>query len=274
MKYKNMVICDLRHLNNAEVIREIEEIENIVLLILPDDADDAVKNAFGKVKQKRIVSTVYLSKDAEVGTISGSAIINPPSREKIYIINGKAYVAPLNGKKIRVIVNGEMIASEQDLKEGNIETVSVNGKVRYDDYDRIIDIGDNTSVDPSVFSEGKPLVLTNDLIFVPTLPENANGIIDGSCVAHKNVKKSNVRTTGGVIYTDCEDVMVRDFGEKIKIDKDMLALIEDKVAVKACKVEIARSVTGEELLNKVAAIKCSELKAHSKNKAAAALIRL
>lgn len=274
MKYKNMVICDLRHLNNAEVIREIEEIENIVLLILPKDADDSVKNAFGKVKQKRIVSTVYLSKDAEVGTINGSAIINPPSREKIYIINGKAYVAPLNGKKIKVVVNGEMVASEQDLKEGNIEAVSVNGNVRYDDYDRIINIGDNTSVDPSVFSEGKPLVLTNDLIFVPELTENANGIIDGSCVAHNNVKKSNVRTIGGVIYTDCEDVMVRDFGEKIKIDKEMLALINDKVAVKACKVEIARSVTGEELLNKVAAIKCSELKVHSKNKAAAALIRL
>ena len=46
MKYKHMVICDLRHLNNAEVIREIEEIKDIVLLILPKDADDAVKNAW------------------------------------------------------------------------------------------------------------------------------------------------------------------------------------------------------------------------------------
>lgn len=274
MKYKHMVICDLRHLNNAEVIREIEEIKDIVLLILPKDADDSVKNAFGKVKQKRIVSTVYVSKDADVGTVNGTAIINPPSQEKIYIINGKAYVAPLNGKKIKVVVNGEMIASEQDLKEGNIETISVNGKIRYDDYDRIIDIGDNTSVDSAVFSEGKPLVITSGLIFVPELPENANGIIAGSCVAHNDVKKSNVRTTGGVIYTDCEDVMVRDFGEKIKIDKEMLALIDGKMAVKAVKVEISHSVTGEELLNKIAAIKCVELKAHSKNEAAAALIRL
>ena len=70
MKYKHMVICDLRHLNNPEVIREIEEIKDIVLLILPKDADDAVKNAFGKVKQKRIASTVYVGKDAEVGTIN------------------------------------------------------------------------------------------------------------------------------------------------------------------------------------------------------------
>lgn len=274
MKYKDMVICDLRHLNNAEVIREIEEIENIVLLILPKDADDAVKNAFGKVKQKHIVSTVYLSKDADVGTVNGTAIINPPSEEKIYVINGKAYVAPLNGKKIKVVVNGEMVACEQDLKEGNIETVSVNGTVRYDDYDRIIDIGDNTSVDSAVFSEGKPLIITKGLIFVPELPENASGIIAGSCVAHNNVKKSNVRTTGGVIYTDCEDVLVRDFGVEVKIDREMLSLIDGKMAVKAVKVEISHSVKGEDLLNKIAAIKCVTLKAHSKNKAAAALIKI
>lgn len=274
MKYKHMVVCDLRHLNNAEVIREIEEIKDIVLLILPKDADDAVKNAFGKVKQKRIVSTVYVGKDAEVGTINGEAIINPSVREKIYIVNGKAYVAPLAGKKIKVIVNGEMIASEKDLEEGNIEIISVNGNARYDDYDRIVDIGDNTCVDSEIFLEGKPLVVTNGLAFVPKLPENACGTIAGSCVANSAVKKSNVRTTGGVIYTNCEDLLVRDFGEKIKIDREMLSLVEGKIAVKAAKVEISHSVTGEELLNKVAAIKCTELEAHSKNKAAAALIKL
>lgn len=274
MKYKNMVICDLRHLNNAEVIREIEEIKNVVLLILPNDADDAVKNAFGKVKQKRIVSTVYVGKDTEVGTINGEAIINPPIKEKVYIVNGKAYVAPLGGKKIKVVVNGEMIASERDLEEGNIEIISVNGKVRYDDYDRIVDIGDNTSVDPEIFLEGKPLVVTKGLTFVPKLPENACGIIAGSCVANNDLKKSNVRTTGGVIYTDCADILVRDFGEKIKIDRDMLSLIEGKMAVMAKKIEISHSVTGEEFLNKIVAVKCIELESHSKNRAAAALIKL
>lgn len=274
MKYKHMVICDLRHLNNAEVIREIEEIKDIVLLILPKDADDTVKNAFGKVKQKRIVSTVYVGKDAEVGTINGEAIINPPAKEKIYIVNGKAYVAPLGGKKIKVVVNGEMIACEKDLEEGNIEIISVNGKARYDDYDRIVDIGENTSVDSEIFLEGKPLVVTKGLTFVPKLPENACGIIAGSCVANSDIKKSNVRTTGGVIYTDCADILVRDFGEKIKIDREMLSLVDGKMAVKAQKVEISHSVTDEELLNKVVAIKCSKLETHSKNRAAASLIKL
>lgn len=274
MKYKHMVICDLRHLNNPEVIREIEEIKDIVLLILPKDADDAVKNAFGKVKQKRIASTVYVGKDAEVGTVNGEAVINPAAREKIYIVNGKAYVTPLGGKKIKVIVNGEMIANEKDVEDGNIEIISVNGKARYDDYDRIVDIGDDASIDPDIFLEGKPLVITKGLTFVPQLPENACGIIAGSCVANSAIRKSNVRTTGGVIYTDCPDILVRDFGRKIKIDREMLSLVEGKIAVKANKVEISHSVTGEELLNKVVAIKCGELEAHSKNRAAASLIKL
>ena len=44
-KYTNMPVCDLRHLNDVNSIRQIEEIRNIALLILPNDASEEVMSA-------------------------------------------------------------------------------------------------------------------------------------------------------------------------------------------------------------------------------------
>jgi len=70
-KYRNMPACDLRHLNDVNAVRQIEEISNIALLILPKDAPEEVMSAITAIPKSNIASTIYLDKDDNVQVING-----------------------------------------------------------------------------------------------------------------------------------------------------------------------------------------------------------
>ncbi|MCL2518348.1 MAG: hypothetical protein FWF15_07285 [Oscillospiraceae bacterium] len=138
--YKDMVMCDLRHLNDLEAIKQIEEISDIVTLILPSDAEPEIMGAFASVPKNDIVQVLYLGKNVKLITINGISNItkNSYGDEEIYlIINGIAVIASIaENNKITFNINGIAIINKKQVTSG-VKLGSINGitiETEFDDY--------------------------------------------------------------------------------------------------------------------------------------------
>ena len=132
-KYHDMSICDLRHLNDPEAIRQIEGISDIAQLILPSDASDEVMSAFAAVPKDDIANILYIPKNTELSSINGVGNLNvAPGTTRFAIVNGIAMVRSVcEDAKLVLNVNGFCMLDEKLKDHSGITMNSINGQVVY-----------------------------------------------------------------------------------------------------------------------------------------------
>ena len=159
---KNMPIVDLRTITTVEAAQAIEEMKNIAVLILPEDADAAVMNAIHAIPKHNVATVLTLSKNAQVKQMNGQVELTPAvlKQEGILLVNGQAIVTGACDEcKASLIINGQFIYP----KSSPINTNSVSGQAMSFDYETYVNFNEDTSIDADMMElmEYKTLFLCN-----------------------------------------------------------------------------------------------------------------
>ena len=80
MEMKNMPVCDLRAVKTVESASSIHLIENVALVVFPQDAPPELKNALAAIPQKNVASTLWLHDTDRLQT--ENPILIPASQAK------------------------------------------------------------------------------------------------------------------------------------------------------------------------------------------------
>ena len=139
--YTDMVVCDLRHLNDVEAIKQIEEIFDVVTLVLPNDASPEVMSAITQIPKRDIANIVYVSAAAKVMSYSGIAEITESSffdKEVVVISNGITVISGVNPEiKIHLFINGISVINKKAFNKSSIFYSNINGikiEAEFDNY--------------------------------------------------------------------------------------------------------------------------------------------
>lgn len=138
--YHNLPVCDLRHINDLETIRQIEGIHNVAVLVHAKDASDEIKNALEKIPKHNVASTVYLDKNADIHMMNGITELNDgdfkTASDSVFIINGIAVIGPVSKEKTASVIFNGILAIHESLKKNCALTFLIkNGVMAYADFD-------------------------------------------------------------------------------------------------------------------------------------------
>ena len=143
---KNMPIADLRTINSVEAAQAIEEMRNIAVLILPQDADPEVMNALHAIPKKNVATVLTLPKDAKVKQMNGQVELTPAvlKQEGILLVNGQAIVTEnCEEVKASIIANGQLIYP----KSCPITLASCSGQAMSFDYETYVNFNEDMTID-------------------------------------------------------------------------------------------------------------------------------
>lgn len=159
---RNMPIVDMRTFNTVEAVQAIEEMKNIAVLILPEDADAEVMNAIHAIPKHNVATVLTLSKGAQVKQMNGQTELTPAvlKQEGILLVNGQAIVTGTCDEcKASLIINGQFIYP----KSSPINTNSVSGQAMSFDYETYVNFNEDTTFDADMLElmEYKTLFLCN-----------------------------------------------------------------------------------------------------------------
>ncbi len=143
---KNMPIADLRTINTVEAAQAIEEMRNIAVLILPEDAEPDVANALHAIPKKNVATVLTLPKEAKVNQMNGQVELTPAilKQEGILLVNGQAIVTgKCDEMNSSIIANGQIIYP----KSCPITLTSCSGQAISFDYETYVNFNEDTSID-------------------------------------------------------------------------------------------------------------------------------
>lgn len=143
---RNMSIVDLRTITTVEAAQAIEEMKNIAVLILPDNAEADVMNALHAIPKHNVATILTLSKDAKVKQMNGQVELTPAmlKQEGILLINGQAIVTGSCEE-----VNASLIANGQFIfpKACPINLTNCSGQALSFDYETYINFNEDMIID-------------------------------------------------------------------------------------------------------------------------------
>lgn len=152
MTYSNLPVCDLRHIEDIEAIKNIELIEEVAVLVLPEDADENIKSLLSTIPQKNVATTIYIKKSVDFKVVNGCIEIDKRNfsdgLESVTVVNGIVVVSKnsqnLNGK---FIVNGMVIINNKIADACNLQFPMLNGMVKYLDFESYKVFNDTLNLD-------------------------------------------------------------------------------------------------------------------------------
>ncbi len=158
---KNLPICDLRACTDVSAIQEIEEIKNVALLILPEDASPEVMAALAKVEKKNVAMTMSLTKDQQVHVLNGNVELTDANFSKdgnsIVLANGNVIIRNLSPEtRGGLIVNGLTLIHESLKQQLGIEFLSANGLTLFRDFSDCKAYGNELIADDEFFTYLQP----------------------------------------------------------------------------------------------------------------------
>ena len=128
---QDLPVCDLRYLTDPAAARQIEEITDVGVLILPKDADPAVAAALAAIPKSDIGTTLYIGVDEDGQVINGMVELNErtmrPDCKATYIVNGIVIVSnPPETAQIKLHLNGVLILKEP-VRNAAVSIQTLNG---------------------------------------------------------------------------------------------------------------------------------------------------
>ena len=171
MEMKNMPVCDLRAVKTVESASSIHLIENVSLVVFPQDAPPELKNALAAIPQKNVASTLWLHDTDRLQTENGFSHLNPGQLSKEYttvcLVNGFAVAEAIPADyKVDLIINGMILLHENNKKESGLKINTINGLSAYADFDHCLTAGDTFQIDTEFLKYAKPktAILAGDTI--------------------------------------------------------------------------------------------------------------
>lgn len=143
---KNLSIADLRTITSVEAIKNIEEMKNIAVIILPENGDPDVLNAIHAIPKTNIGHTLTLPLGVEVHQMTGDvtlsdAVLKP---NDIILIAGNAVVEEVVEEcNASLIMTGNLIYP----KGCPLKIHSTTGNAKSYDYEHYVAVHDDFELD-------------------------------------------------------------------------------------------------------------------------------
>ena len=152
-EYKNVAVCDLRNIS-VESAKQIEGIINVALVVMPKDASEELKAALAAIPQKNVATTVYMSKEGNMGLKNGLTIITD------------ADFAP--GQENYLICNGIVVFQKKLQQNCGITMGTLNGMRAYLDFEECHQFAGKVTVDKDMLDllEAKTLAVAAKKIVI------------------------------------------------------------------------------------------------------------
>ncbi len=136
---KNLPLCDLRTYHEPESIRAIKSIENVALLIFPQDPPPAVQQALHSIPLQNVAAMITLAPDDRVQVINGIAEITAgdlaSDGKTALLINGIAVFADLAPQaKGDIYLNGIAVIQNRLRDHPGLTFAMCNGLKLYADF--------------------------------------------------------------------------------------------------------------------------------------------
>ena len=159
---KNMPIADLRTVTTVEAAQAIEEMHNIALLILPEDAAPEVMNAIHAIPKKNVANVLTLPRDAKVNQMNGQSELTPAILKQncVLVLNGQTVVTEVCEEcNASIIVNGQLVYP----KKCAVNLANCNGQAMSFDYETYVGFNEDTTIDADMMElmEYKTFFLCN-----------------------------------------------------------------------------------------------------------------
>lgn len=143
---KNIPTLDLRTITSPEVLKDVEEISNIGIIILPEDGNPDVLNTFHAIPKKNIGHTLTLPNGVDVQQMTGNITLSPAilKSKNIIIITGNAVVEEVIEEcNASLIMTGNLIYP----KRCPLNIHSSTGSAKSYDYEHYVSIDDDFELD-------------------------------------------------------------------------------------------------------------------------------
>ena len=160
--YKNLPVLDLRKLS-VEEAEQIEKIENVAVLLLPDDGDPELRSAIAAIPKKNVACTLPVSSQISYSVRNGIYIGTKEdlSKDQILVLNGACVVSDCPAEsRARFIING-MIVRKNGV---DLNILALNGLNVFFDFESTVTGLEGLEVDRDLLelSENKTLFLSVD----------------------------------------------------------------------------------------------------------------
>ena len=160
--YKNLPVLDLRKLS-VEEARQIEKIENVAVLLLPDDGDPELRSAIAAIPKQKVVCTLQVPSQIPCAVYNGIYMGTKEdlSKDQIIIVNGAGVISDCPEESCaRFVINGMMVR-----KSGvDLNILQLNGLNAAADFENVVTWLEGLEVDRDLLelSENKTLFLSVD----------------------------------------------------------------------------------------------------------------
>lgn len=259
MKITDQAVCDLRHYNTPEAMRNISKIEDVAVLIVPKDMDEATRAAYAAIEKEDIATEIELDGGFSPLIFNGSTTITDdilPDGEIPIVVNGTARLFPLSpGKTVKAIVNGSLLYDIRSKAQINI--ISANGDVKAVNFDKLVELPRVAVLTPNLLRDDPETIYRgNRLVLIPTLPVQAQGTVSGRrIIADTSVQNSALKLNARQVdYRDgvSSYVCIKHDMDKLRLSAEFLEQIRGNLICTDIRhLIIEKSVTPELLREKV-----------------------
>lgn len=182
-EYKNVAVCDLRNIS-VESAKQIEGIVNVALVVMPKDASEELKAALAAIPQKNVATTVYMSKEGNMGLKNGLTIITDadfaPGQENYLICNGITVLQNISPETRGTLCCNGIVVFQKKLQQNcGITMGTLNGMRAYLDFEECHQFAGKVTVDKDML----------DLLEAKTLAVAAKKIVIAPDVTMEQLKE-------------------------------------------------------------------------------------
>lgn len=258
MKISDQAICDLRHYNTPEAMRTISKIEDVAMLLVPKDMDEATRAAYAAIEKEDIATEIELDAGHTPLIFNGNTTITDdilPDVESLIVVNGTARLFPLSpGKTVKAIINGSLL---YDIRsKSQIQLVNVNGKCECVDFDKLVEIPKFGVLSENLLRSDPETIYSGGVVLIPHLPAHAQGTVKSKIIFVDSTihNTSLVLNAPKVIYRDnlTSDITLKSYMDKLYISADFLQQIRGRLICSFIQhIIIKRDVSPELLREKV-----------------------
>lgn len=192
---KNMPIADLRTVTSADTMRNIEEISNVGIIILPENGDPEVLNVFHTIPKSNIGHTLTLPNGVDVQQMTGNVTLSPAilKSKNTLIITGNVVVEEVIEEcNASIIMTGNLTYP----KRCPLNIHSSTGNAKAYDYEHYVAVDDDFELDADTLSlmEYKTLVdidgdlrISNDVTLELLKEKMPYFLVDGDARCRREV---------------------------------------------------------------------------------------
>lgn len=143
---KNIPTLDLRTITSADALKDVEEISNVGIIILPENGDPEVLNTFYAIPKNNVGHILTLPQGMDVQQMTGNVTLSPAmlKANSVILITGNSIVEEVVEEcNASLIMTGNLIYP----KHCPLNIRSTTGNAKSYDYEHYVAVDDDFELD-------------------------------------------------------------------------------------------------------------------------------